>query len=335
MRSRLYVLLFVLGNAVMQTTVACAQQPIVKADTANQPSNVTPINAEASNQQPTLSIGIYNLGSRYITIANQGNRTCYQGVSMPSGRYTLAVGETTGSLSTEKDYFVIEGWLKYGKTITLRQSGNNLLITNNSGSSQEYNHFQSSSKDQYSEVLTKCLNTTEPFFETQPGYNISDTSTPQPVQVTGNLLSPEQKAQLTQLPIPIIAPNFLPAGFRLVKATGETAKYANGDDDSGYTIAYQGENNTCISVTSSQSGPRGLQKIRQEQTEFGEVTVYTENARDNSIRNVVSFLRLKGNPILISGGTLPDSTTSNGWKQCSPVSIQTYIQVLKSLSVVK
>ncbi|CAN1211979.1 hypothetical protein TUMEXPCC7403_17365 [Tumidithrix helvetica PCC 7403] len=344
MRSRLYLLSLILLAAV-QITVACTNQQVPNTD-ANQQKNLnvstssqeTAMVADKSIPQPTLIAGTYNLGSRYMTIANQGNRTCYESFSTPSGRYALSVGETTGSLTPEKDYFAIDGWKKYGKTLTLRQSGRNLLITDQNGSPEEYTFFQPSANDKYSEALVKCLNSTDSFFELQPGYSISSTSTPQTdtrSAMTGNLLAPEQIAQLKQLPIPIVAPTSLPTGFRLVKASGEKAKYANGDDDSGYIIAYEGENNTCISVTSSQSGSRGLEKMREEQTEFGTLEVYIEKARDNSVRNIVTFLGLKGNLVLISGGTLPDSNADGGWRTCRPVPMSTYVQVLKSLSTVK
>ncbi|MEE3715365.1 hypothetical protein V2H45_01245 [Tumidithrix elongata RA019] len=352
MRSQLHLLLFVLFGAVVQTTVACTnqqtantdatQQKVLNADTSSQEptasaSKQPTAGADKSMPQPTLIAGTYNLGSRYITIANQGNRTCYESFSTPSGRYALSVGETAGSLTSEKDYFAIDGWKKYGKALTLRQSGRNLLITDQNGSPEEYTFFQPIANDKYSEVLAKCLNSTDSFFELQPGYSISSTTTQTDTRsaVTGNLLTPEQIAQLKQLPIPIVAPTSLPSGFRLVKASGEKAKYANGDDDSGYIIAYEGENNTCISVTSSQSGSRGLEKMRDEQTEFGTLEVYIEKARDSSVRNIVTFLGLKGNLVLISGGTLPDSNADGGWRTCRPVPMATYVQVLKSLSTVK
>ncbi|WP_181357574.1 hypothetical protein [Stenomitos frigidus] len=152
-------------------------------------------------------------------------------------------------------------------------------------------------------------------------------------QATGNLLSSEQKARLTRLPIPIVAPTNLPAGFRLVQAGGEAGQYVNGDDDSGYAIDYQGENNTCLSIRSSQDGPRGLEKVRQVQTRFGLITVYAEKL--DGRKSLVSFLGIKGNPVLISGSTLPDSTAVGGWKRCRAVSVETYTQVLKSLTVVR
>jgi hypothetical protein len=152
-------------------------------------------------------------------------------------------------------------------------------------------------------------------------------------QATGNLLSPVQKARLTQLPIPVVVPTRLPVGFRLVRAEGEAGRYANGDDDSGYAIDYQGEQNTCLSIRTSQDGPRGLEKVKQVRTRFGLVTVYAEKLHDR--KSLVSFLGIKGNPMLISGGMQPDSTASSGWKPCRAVNIETYTQVLQSLSVVK
>jgi hypothetical protein len=349
MRSQFRVLKFISLVAVTQIATACSQQaidtnPQRAANTSTQQAIAEPkpvIKADTSTTpSPQIFAGTYNVGSRYIAIANQGNRFCYEGYSMPSGRYAVAVGETTGSLTAETDAFAIDGWKKYGKTIFLRQNGNNLQVTDNSGSSYEYNlNKGNTSNAGLSEAMKKCLNSTEPFFETQPGYTISATPTAQTngqtSEVTGNLLSAEQKAKLTQLPIPIVAPTYLPNGFSLFQALSSTAKYANGDDDSGYSIDYLGENNTCISIRNSSSGTRGLQKLREEQTEFGLLTIYTENARDNTIRNIVTPLGLKGNLILISGGTLPDSSAEGGWRPCKHVSIPTYIQVLKSLSIVK
>ncbi|MBW4692534.1 MAG: hypothetical protein KME27_12295 [Lyngbya sp. HA4199-MV5] len=152
-------------------------------------------------------------------------------------------------------------------------------------------------------------------------------------QATRNLLSPVQKAQLTQLPIPVVAPTYLPAGFRLVRADGEAGSYANGDDDSGYAIDYQGNQNTCLSIRTSKDGPRGLAKVKQVQTRFGQVTVYTEKLRDS--QSFVSYLGIKGNPVLISGGMQPDSKAAGGWKPCRAVSLDTYTQVLRSLAIVK
>jgi hypothetical protein len=349
MRSQLFIP-FILLNVIFQAT-ACSQQPAVNADPISNQS--APKEKELPKQQPTvtaevidsrsqvkqilLPTGVYNSGSRYITIAAKGDRTCYQGVSVPSGRYAVAVGETTGTLSSEKDYFVVDGWKKYGRTVILSQNGKNLSISMDGGSPSEYNYFQKDDREKYSESLMNCLNSdsNDVFFETAPSYTISTTTASQSNKETGNLLTSEQKATLLQLPIPIVAPTFLPEGFRLVYANGEAGKYANGDDDSGYTIAYQGENNTCIRISSSSSGSRGLQRANEVQTEFGSVVVYTDNARDNTIKSISGFLALKGNPILISGGSIPDRSADGGFKRCEPVGMGVYIQVLKSVTLVK
>jgi hypothetical protein len=354
MRSQLFIP-FILLNVIVQVA-ACTQQPAVNAGVATTQSEMTqnPPKSQtkaAANEQPAikadandarsltkqilLPTGVYNSGSRYITIAAKGDRTCYQGVSIPSGRYAVAVGETTGTLSSEKDYFVVDGWKKYGRTVTLSQNGENLSISLDGGAPSEYNFFQKDSKEKYSESLMNCLNSDGVFFETTPGYTISTSTANQSKKDSGNLLTSEQKGLLLQLPIPIVAPTFVPEGFRLVHAKGESGKYANGDDDSGYMIAYLGENNTCISIHSTNSGSRGLQRANQAQTEFGSVVVYTANARDNSIRVISSFLELKGNPALISGGSIPDSSVNSGFRRCDPVEMGVYLQVLKSLTLVK
>ena len=188
MRSQLCIP-FILLNVIVQVT-ACAQQPAVKASiattqvetTKNLPESQTkaPANEQAviqadatdgrsSAKQVSLITGVYNAGSRYITIAKQGNRICYQGVSMPSGRYAVAVGETTGSLSAEKDYFVADGWKKYGRTVTLSQNGENLSISLDGGSPSEYNFFQKDSREKYSESLTHV---------TQKPKKVSETAIP-------------------------------------------------------------------------------------------------------------------------------------------------------------
>ena len=356
MRSQLFIP-FILLNVIVQVT-ACTQQPAANADsTSNQsaikenlakPQSTT---AELPTQQPTVTVeaidsrsqakqlslisGTYNAGSRYITLAKQGSRICYQGVSMPSGRYAVAVGETTGSLSAENDYFVADGWKKYGRTVTLSQNGENLSISLDGGSPSGYDFFQKDSGEQYSESLTNCLNGIGEFFEAAPSYTISTSTGSQAKKESGNLLSPEQTAKFLQLPIPVVAPTFFPEGFRLVQAKGEANKYVNGDDDSSYSIDYEGANNTCISVRSSSSGSRGLQRANQVEIEFGLVEVYTDSARDNSIRSIASFLKLKGNPMLISGGSIADSSADGGFKKCNSVDMGVYIQVLKSLTLVK
>lgn len=124
-------------------------------------------------QSPSLKVGTYNVGSRYITIARKGSRTCYQGISMPSGRYAVAVGETTGSLSYKNGEFLINGWQQYGKSVTLRQQDKNLLVTHDNGWTGEYTFFKNGPLgSNFSESLNRCLSKTTVFFETAPDYKI-------------------------------------------------------------------------------------------------------------------------------------------------------------------
>lgn len=137
-------------------------------------------------------------------------------------------------------------------------------------------------------------------------------------QVTGNLLSADQKAKLLKLPIPIVAPTYLPKGFQLTHADGEEGHYSNGDDDSGYSLIYKGPENTCIEVRSSKDGPRGAwQQIVK--TRFGSIKVFTENNQGKT--SIYSFVPIQGQPVLISGAS------------CNPVSMQEYIHVLQSLEL--
>ena len=127
------------------------------------------------NPEPPRA-GIYNAGSRYITIMHQGNRACYQGVSVPPGRYSVAVGETTGSISYsyDNDAFTIDGWQQYGTTVTLGQQLPNpaLVVTHGQGEwSTEYEFFNSI--DSLTEPMSRCLDSTDVFFEAAPGYQIN------------------------------------------------------------------------------------------------------------------------------------------------------------------
>jgi len=145
-------------------------------------------------------------------------------------------------------------------------------------------------------------------------------------------LTAAQKAKLTQLPIPIVAPTYLPEGFRLVSASGEKGQYANGDDDSGYTLFYLGQNNTCVSVASSKDGPRG--KWQQVvDTRFGAVKVFTQTYENKY--SIYSFIPVKGNPSLLSGGSLPNPDANGNFKPCQALSMAEYVKVLRSLQVIK
>jgi hypothetical protein len=118
-------------------------------------------------------VGVYNAGSRYITIARKGNRYCYQGISIPPRRYAVAVGETIGSLSPFGGGLVIDGWRSGRRrpvTIILSQSGTSLLVKfDREPSGQSYDFFESLPSSFTSDELNKCLNSRGVFFKPVPG----------------------------------------------------------------------------------------------------------------------------------------------------------------------
>jgi hypothetical protein len=135
----------------------------------------------ASLAQPVIRSGVYGVGSRYILVANTGNRVCYQGVSGISGRYAIAVGETTGSLSSEGGKFVIDGWKnQYGRTLSISQGQKGIIVTfengDNAGDSVEYGYYEPFRNDWctpvYTQLMSECLNSSGEFFKTNPDYTI-------------------------------------------------------------------------------------------------------------------------------------------------------------------
>lgn len=117
---------------------------------------------------------------------------------------------------------------------------------------------------------------------------------PQP----GHLLSPDQVARLSRLPIPVLVPTHVPAGFRVVRVEAESGQYANGDDDSGYLINYQGSNRSCFTIYSASGGARGLTTVGQEPTAFGVIKISVDQRFPS---NLSAFFPVEGNPLLITG----------------------------------
>lgn len=166
--------------------------------------------------------------------------------------------------------------------------------------------------------------------------DVSSTEQPDPQQPTttstGNLLSPAQIEKLTQLPIPIVAPTYLPEGFRVVSADGESVKYANGDDDAGYLIRYEGEDGTCFVIYSAKGGPRGLKQIGQVESAVGAVKIYEETYEGST--SVQSFIPVEGNPVMISPMSQLNSATGS-YERCPALERTEYERILRSIEVVK
>ena len=125
-------------------------------------------------QQSQIPTGTYAAGNRYILIANQGDRTCYQGVSIPSLENSVTVGETTGSLSRGAGSPIAEGWKEYGREIALNLEGSTIQVTHEGHRVGDY-EFQSAELLDSGQLnaLDQCLNTTGMFHETSPGYAIT------------------------------------------------------------------------------------------------------------------------------------------------------------------
>ncbi len=153
-----------------------------------------------------------------------------------------------------------------------------------------------------------------------------------PKAPSGHLLSPQQVRQLTQLPIPIVVPTDLPPGFRLLKAEGEQGQYANGDDDSGYMLEYASPDNRCFVIYTSKDGPRRLKQIGQVQSGVGLAKIYQD--RYNNQTAWMSFLPVKGNPVLISPFSRLNPATNN-YERCKPLSRADYDRILKSIQLLK
>ncbi len=125
-------------------------------------------------QQPIIPTGTYSDGPRHLVVVNNGNRACYQGISVPSGSYSVAVGETTGSLTPTQNSLVAEGWNDYGRTVELTLTGATIDVTHEGTLAGDYTFSGSAPFDAgLADVLSRCLNSTEPFFEQSPGYLIT------------------------------------------------------------------------------------------------------------------------------------------------------------------
>lgn len=149
---------------------------------------------------------------------------------------------------------------------------------------------------------------------------------------TGHLLSPAQVAKLTSLPLPIVAPTDLPQGFRVVSADGASTKLVNGNDDTGYSITYQGKDSTCFSIYSSQDGPRRLKQVGRVKSAVGDIKMYEASYKGR--RSVQSFIPVKGNPVMISPAFQLNPATGRH-EACKALDRIEYERILSSIDLLK
>jgi len=149
-------------------------------------------------------------------------------------------------------------------------------------------------------------------------------------QNTGNLLSPKQKAQLSQLGIPIALPSYVPRGFRLTYFSAEKAQSQDPGDYSSYVIFYQGANNTCLEFSANSDPAISLERLQKKSvaTQLGQVKVYSGKVEGKPM--IVGLFSLANNNgyMLRTGAWMPPNTPGG---RCNPVTIEEYIQVLKSV----
>jgi hypothetical protein len=130
-------------------------------------SQVTSSIANRSRSIP--KVGVYNAGSRYITVAQKGNRFCYEGVSIPHRRYAVAVGETIGSLSPHKNGLIIDGSKRRSQPFFLSQGNNSLLVTFGAEEPQEYRFSNDVNPNEMTKELKQCLNSKGVVYMAIPG----------------------------------------------------------------------------------------------------------------------------------------------------------------------
>lgn len=103
-----------------------------------------------------LQVGTYSVGSKYIQIAKQGDRYCYQGSS--------SNGMTIATLTPSRDgRYAINQWDSFVK----QQDADHLLF----GSADNMLPYPMNQEmsDIMSEPMQECLNSTEPFFQQYKG----------------------------------------------------------------------------------------------------------------------------------------------------------------------
>jgi hypothetical protein len=178
--------------------------------------------------------------------------------------------------------------------------------------------------------------------------NIQVLKTPSPLSPQGapiaqtvdeNELTQEQKDQLSSLGTLVLVPTYLPSGLRLTKL-GFGKELIDNDSYAYYSILYQGDDNTCLEISSGVDLGMPASRLPTQDTvptQFGSVTVYSGITSDVSTIQIVSLLPTKQGHMIRSGLVMnaakiqPDGTWTKP-EVCNPVSLEEFTQVLKSLT---
>jgi hypothetical protein len=149
-------------------------------------------------------------------------------------------------------------------------------------------------------------------------------------------LTPAQLSELRSTLAPThvvpVAPRVLPKGFRLVAFSVDAVPYVNGDFDAGYSLDYRGPANRCLALTSTKSGPRGLDALPPEPSPLGSVPLYRTPAGElePTPRQLVAFLPVSGSQILMTP-SYPTETPEGAFVSCTPISEAEFRRVVGSL----
>ncbi|WP_271253856.1 hypothetical protein [Pseudanabaena sp. Chao 1811] len=145
-----------------------------------------------------------------------------------------------------------------------------------------------------------------------------------------NLLSAEQKNQLSQLGIDVILPTYLPAGTKLGSFKAYKKQTSQAADYSFYNIQYIGTDNTCLEAGSGyQSMWQKNPSKMQIDTKVGVVEVSSgTHSRSGTLQHWGWIRKNAEGQSLITGGL-----STNG-KPCNPINFEEYNKVLQSLDVV-
>ncbi|HEY9878521.1 MAG TPA: hypothetical protein V6D29_08695 [Leptolyngbyaceae cyanobacterium] len=152
-------------------------------------------------------------------------------------------------------------------------------------------------------------------------------------------LSPEQVRQLSQLEVPVLMPTYLPPTFQITQVDAGREELVD-DSYDYYSILYQGENNTCLAISSGVDPALSTERLTKTTvtTALGEAEIYTGIVEDRAL--IMADLPTQQRHLLRSGLVAkPTEMNPNGsWASsewCEPVSQEEFLQVLQSLEAVQ